>query len=707
MTPHPGLVASGEDGSDVYLGRGFATLVGLIDGRRSNEEVLDACPDAERAEAAAALSRLRQDRVVVDRGAGEPTAADVWWSSQRIAPALAASRLRETKVMVAATGELDRAPVVAALGVAGVQVTDQGRSDLHLVLTNDYLDPELPEINARALEDGGPWLLARPATAEILVGPVLTPDRGPCWECLAQRLRLHHARFGDAGTAVKVPPALTGVGTGLVVSAVARWLAGLRRGSEAQIHSLDTRTLAGGRHTVVWRPQCPVCGVGEAEGSVTAAPIRVRHDTAALPLDGLRAIGPEVTLRRFEHHVSHVSGVIAVLEEVEASAEVHVHVAGPRVPRVHGDRAGTEALGRLSGGKGTTAVQSRASAVCEALERYCGTFVSERPRRTGTFEALAETAIHPDDLQHFSAAQYRERERWNADAVTLRTWVPEPFDPGDPIDWTPVWSLTADRERLLPTAFCYMGAEVPGSRYCVGDSNGNAGGNTLQEAILHGTLELIERDHAALWWYNRLPAAAIALDTVADGWPQRLRSRLGTEGHELWAVDLTADLGVAVVAAVIVDQAHESLELGFGAHPDRGRAASRAVTEVCQLAAGAPSGGLGAGARGRLSLGDHPFVRPDPSVPPIDCTGANRWDGGVEAALELCRQAIERQGIEILVLDQTQPDIGLPVVKVIAPGLRHFWPRFGPGRLYDVPVALGRLHHPRAEAELTRTYPIA
>jgi ribosomal protein S12 methylthiotransferase accessory factor len=45
--------------------------------------------------------------------------------------------------------------------------------------------------------------------------------------------------------------------------------------------------------------------------------------------------------------------------------------------------------------------------------------------------------------------------------------------------------------------------------------------------------------------------------------------------------------------------------------------------------------------------------------------------------------------MEMLVLEQTRADIGLPVAKVFVPGLRHFWMRFGPGRLYDVPVALG------------------
>ena len=32
-------------------------------------------------------------------------------------------------------------------------------------------------------------------------------------------------------------------------------------------------------------------------------------------------------------------------------------------------------------------------------------------------------------------------------------------------------------------------------------------------------------------------------------------------------------------------------------------------------------------------------------------------------------------------LEQARPDLGLPVAKVVVPGLRHFWARFAPGRL--------------------------
>jgi hypothetical protein len=40
------------------------------------------------------------------------------------------------------------------------------------------------------------------------------------------------------------------------------------------------------------------------------------------------------------------------------------------------------------------------------------------------------------------------------------------------------------------------------------------------------------------------------------------------------------------------------------------------------------------------------------------------------------------------------------VVKVVVPGMRHFWVRLAPGRLYDVPVRLGWLDHALAEEDL-------
>ncbi|MCU0286092.1 MAG: YcaO-like family protein [Acidobacteria bacterium] len=69
-------------------------------------------------------------------------------------------------------------------------------------------------------------------------------------------------------------------------------------------------------------------------------------------------------------------------------------------------------------------------------------------------------------------------------------------------------------------------------------------------------------------------------------------------------------------------------------------------------------------------------------------------------SLIFCIETAAAQGLETLVLDMTRRDIGLPVVKVIVPGLRHFWRRLAPGRLYDVPVKMKWLKAPLTEEEL-------
>jgi ribosomal protein S12 methylthiotransferase accessory factor len=66
----------------------------------------------------------------------------------------------------------------------------------------------------------------------------------------------------------------------------------------------------------------------------------------------------------------------------------------------------------------------------------------------------------------------------------------------------------------------------------------------------------------------------------------------------------------------------------------------------------------------------------------------------------LCVERARRAGLETLVVKRSRPDVELSTVKVVVPGLRHFWPRYAPGRLYDVPVRLGWQSRPRAEREL-------
>ncbi len=104
------------------------------------------------------------------------------------------------------------------------------------------------------------------------------------------------------------------------------------------------------------------------------------------------------------------------------------------------------------------------------------------------------------------------------------------------------------------------------------------------------------------------------------------------------------------------------------------------------------------------TVAEHPYLLPDPSRPPIPAAAYPRqWTDDLRDDVRLCQRLVEAKGLELLVLDQTRPDVGLAVVKVLVPGLRFFWARFAPGRLYEVPVRLGWLARPLAEEELNPT----
>src|SRR5262249_40551 len=148
----------------------------------------------------------------------------------------------------------------------------------------------------------------------------------------------------------------------------------------------------------------------------------------------------------------------------------------------------------------------------EAVERYSCGYFGDEPRQRARIDHLGERAVHPQDILQFSQAQYRDREISNTVGSCGCNWVPAPFDAEREIDWTPAWSLTFRRTVWLPTAFCYFRYPLPADhQFCVADSNGCAAGNTLEEAILQGLLELVERDACALWWYNRICRPGIDL----------------------------------------------------------------------------------------------------------------------------------------------------------------------------------------------------
>jgi oxazoline/thiazoline synthase len=106
-----------------------------------------------------------------------------------------------------------------------------------------------------------------------------------------------------------------------------------------------------------------------------------------------------------------------------------------------------------------------------------------------------------------------------------------------------------------------------------------------------------------------------------------------------------------------------------------------------------------------LQLKDHPYLLPSGAPPVRPDFGSKFGSFDKREQVMACVDIAKRAGLDFMVLDQTRPDIEVPVVRVIVPGLRHFYRRFAPGRLYDVPVQLGWLDRPVPESDLNPVHP--
>ncbi len=633
--------------------------------------------------------------------------------------------------IVTAGPRSDAGPFAEALAGFGIAVDAGPEAGLIVAVTDHYFRPELARINESSLASGGAWMICKLVGLSAWIGPVFRPGRTGCLACLQERLRLNRQaedfvarKTSDPRsfeTSVAASPASLALAAAWAAQEVALWFGGRLDRLEGRLLAV-TSTAAGLNvepHALVRRPQCPVCG--DPEIARRDRPLVIGRRAVVSSADGgPRTEHPDATLRRLERHISPITGIVTWLIDRAQDPEglVHCFSAGHNFALGTDNLIGLrESLRSRAGGKGTTTSQARVSAVCEAIERSCGVYRGDEACVRSTYQQLGDRAIHPHRCLLFSDDQYDRREGLNADpSQGFLQRIPRRFPDDLEVNWTALRSLIDGEVRYLPTALCYY-AHPDAARhfYCTGDANGCAAGNTLEEAVLQAFLELVERDSTALWWYNRIARPAVDMGSFRLPYIDRILDRYHRHGRELWALDLTSDTRIPAFAAVSrrVGAPTEDLLIGLGAHLDPSLALLRAVTEVNQFLPAVSR----ADARGNTlySWPDEVAIRfwkqetletqtqlcPDRISPPRslaefpETTGTDLFD-----SLQFCLSVARRLGLDVLLLDQSRPDIELSVVRVVVPGLRHFWPRLGPGRLYDVPVKLGWLGAPIPEGGL-------
>jgi oxazoline/thiazoline synthase len=650
--------------------------------------------------------------------------AAAYWTSLGLDAWFAAENLGKTGVRIEATAAAAGASELnAVLHELGIRLVDQS-ADLTVVLVDDYLDGELVEFNRQRLAQKQRWLLVQPAGIVPLIGPIFSPGKSACWTCLADRMKWNRQikaflNRKQAHCVVASPlnkNALARAAVGLAAIEIAKAVAtGFRTDLLHHVVSFDLVASTVARHYVPARPQCPSCGSQERRNlAAVPAPTRLRvGGKAVMTSGGYRSVTPAATVARFRKHVSPLTGVVSQLERIKGEQATDTgflarHNFAPRPEALDAPQA---RLVADSYGKGITADECEASALMQAVERYCGIFQGEEIRTTRRFvDFPAGDAIPPNDILLLSDAQH---ERGLNGASRSGEGRAGRFDPSAEMEWSPVWSQRDERFKYLPTGLLYFFHQTPGDQLGP-DSNGCAAGNRLEEAIVEGFLELVERDACAIWWYNRLQRPGIDLDKLDDSNIRNLRKEFAARGGDLWLLDVTSDLGIPVVVAVShwKEDAKERIAFGAGAYFDLRIAALRAITELNRSLVidrmkrhPAAQAGEGDDEALPLPLRKNPYMVPRGKAPiphsPFSKFASLDRRGQVVACVKLAK----RFGLDFLVLDQTRPDIEAPVARVIVPGLRHFHPRFAPGRLYDVPVKLGLRRRPLREAELNPLHP--
>ena len=653
-----------------------------------------------------------------------------FWSEIGVDPERAIRYTKERKVKLIEFGEVDIEPIIQILNEAGICLTDcEDDAFLSLVVCDNYIKEEIVALNKRFRANKKRWLIVRPRGRELWLGPYFNEDKAKsgCLECLVSRLKRQRGvhQFVAAKTNTPLsefkPLAKSKISNNIIINLTAleicRIIMDMPSNCSETLINFDSRDYSMTKHKLLIDPQCKVCGNRETP---RFKPVVLKPCSAKfIGAGGHRHISPEETVEKYKHYVSPITGVIKQLAKVRTDCEnVHVYVSGEnnaqRLEKLSDLRMN---LRSQSGGKGTTQAQAQAGALCEALERFSGSRQGNEIIEKNSYKQMVakygDRAIHPNDVMRFSANQYKERCAINSNGSRFNN-VPHYLEDDCEIEWTPIWSMTRLTTCYLPTQLIYMG-EAPqespekkadqNKRYSIGCSNGNASGNTIEEAVLQGLLELIERDSTAIWWYNRLNKRAINLDSCKREWIDKIIKDYNSLGRDIWALDITSDLGIPSVAALSKDKegGHEKILIGLGCHLDPSIAVQRAISEMNQMLVFS----------GTLNLDDHelnskahddettawlltatadthPYLMPDPNKELINIDEIkNQSSDDLLKDINFIRSIIEKKGMELLVLDQTNAIVNIAAVKVVVPGLRHFWSRLGHGRLYTVPVEMG------------------
>ncbi len=329
----------------------------------------------------------------------------------------------------------------------------------------------------------------------------------------------------------------------------------------------------------------------------------------------------------------------------------------------------------VSQGKGLTRAQAQVSALMEALESFHGEDIRQPTVRATVREMRPRLGYDPYTLP--AVRNPLGHAAWGPDYDRARKRMGEPALLRDdiPLDWvaaTDMWSGAASWVPKQLVCLDFTVDERIGVPLFFASSNGLASGNTLLEALTHGLCEAIERDSSWRCAATRYePERCVAPATITSALARSLIERFARAGLATIISDVSGPIGLPCFEATIAHPDAPSWYGGAGCHPSRATALLRALTEAAQsrltIIAGSRDdilrGSYRKAIRARQAI-PHLFLRSYRSAPALPHAPMP------DTLREIVRRVRAYTGASPLAVDLTRPEFGLPVVHVVAPGLR-------------------------------------
>lgn len=323
----------------------------------------------------------------------------------------------------------------------------------------------------------------------------------------------------------------------------------------------------------------------------------------------------------------------------------------------------------IYGGKGITKDHAKASAIMEGFERYSA-------ERQETDESIICNLTEIEEYGEY------------IDPKTLN--LPNEFEKKDisgfKLEWSKCKDIISNKEYYIPTNAIfhpYLQKETSKSLF-KSNTNGLASGNILEEAILHGMFEVIERDAWSIFELTHKNYAQINIDSIESEIIKDIIGKFENEGIKIKLMDFTADIKIPTIAASADDTVTKDaglLTLGIGTHLDPEVAILRALTEVAQSRATQINGAREdtvradfareAGYERMKRINKFYFKDEEEQIKLSDIE--NKSTSSITEDIEIVKNELIANDIkQILYSNLTRPELDVSVVRVVIPEMELY-----------------------------------